>query len=340
MSQRRADTAEAVLQRLLLILPLAHREEGVRLADLAAQLDVEPRRLLRDLEELKSRTYYLPASLGSQIQISVSSERILVWTTGEFRRPARLTPREALALELALRVSSPPGESDPAPGADALRHQLLEAIRSPAAGGDDPNVALSGVEADGDRIRRVVEETLRRERELELVYQPPGREPSTRRLGPVMLVHAEGRWYLLALDRSQSRVRAFRLDRALGARALDRGFRPTRDDREEADGFLGDGRVHDGGGAGAPVPFQAVVEYSSRIARWVRERQWPDTEALDDGSIRVRHRVVDPEWLLRHVLSYGAEARIREPAWMRSRVRAALRGLIDDPAQPGTGGDR
>lgn len=340
MNQPRADTAEAVLQRLLLILPLAHREDGVRLAELAGQLGVEPRRLLRDLEELKSRTYYLPASLGSQIQLSVSSERILVWTTGEFQRPARLTPREALALELALRVTSPSAKSGPAPAADELRHRLLDAIRSPVAEGDDPTVVLSGVEADGDRIRSVVEDTLHRERELELVYQPPGREPSTRRLGPVMLVHAEGRWYLLARDRNRPGVRAFRLDRALEARPLDRAFRPTPEDQEEAEGFLGDGRVHDGGGAGAPVPFQAVVEYSSRIARWVRERQWPDAETLADGTIRVRHRVVDPEWLMRHVLSYGSEARIREPEWMRARVRDTLRDLIDDRAEPWTGGDR
>jgi predicted DNA-binding transcriptional regulator YafY len=340
MKRPGTDTAESVLQRLLLILPLAHREDGVRLEELSAQLGVEPRRLLRDLEELKSRTYYLPASMGSQIQLSVSSERILVWTTGEFQRPARLTPREALALELALRVVWPPGDRASVPGSDELRRRLVEAVRSPAVEADDPNVALSGVETDEERIRRIVEDTLRRERELDVVYQPPGREAATRRLGPVMLVHAEGRWYLLARDRKRPNVRAYRLDRVLEARALDRGFRPTREDRDEARGFLGDGRVHDGGGAGGAVPFPAVVEYSSRIARWVRERKWPDSRVLDDGAIQVRHRVVDPEWLVRHVLSYGADARIREPEWMRARVCDAVRDLIDPRAEPWTRGDR
>jgi proteasome accessory factor C len=313
-------TAEAVLQRLLLVLPLAVRAEGAKVDELAEELEVPPRRLLRDLRELESRSYYLPAGLGDQIQLTVTRERLEAWTSGEFQRPVRLTPREALALELALRVVR--GGSSPF---DELREQLVAALRSPPPEeAEDPAVALGGAEAVSDPIRARVEEATRERRELRIVYRAPGREPERRRVGPLLLAHAEGRWYLLVRDLERGGHRAFRLDRTLEAVETGAPFTAAPEDEAAVEGFIQEGRIHDGGGPDAPEPFEAVVDYSPRIARWIAERGWERAEELEDGGIRVRHRVLDPEWLVRHVLSYGAEARVVEPEWASERVVAVL----------------
>ncbi len=323
MSSPSPASAEAVLQRLLVLLPMAAREEGVRIEDAAARLGVDARRLLQDLEEFDARSDYLPPGLGDRVQLRLTRERLFVWTTGEFRRPPRLSPKEALALELALRVvrRSSSGEKDAA--FQALGRRLVGVLTNPSTRPTDgPPLALSGVEEE-DPIRTRVEEALRSRRELRLLYGAPGREPSWRRAAPLLLAHAEGRWYLLARDRDRGELRAFRLDRTLEVEEGERTFVPSREDEEAAEAYLGDGRIRAGGPALPPETFEAVIEYSPRIARWIRERGWQVEKELESGGIRVRHRVVDREWLLGHLLSYGAEARLMEPEWMRAHVREA-----------------
>lgn len=334
MTGRNPGTAEAVLQRLLVVLPEAARDEGARVRALAEALGVEPRRLLSDMKEVQARSYYLPSGLGSQLQITLTRDEISVWTTGEFQRPVRLLPREALALELALRVlarrTPGPDETD----WEELRRRLVERIRTRATPDTSPAVALSGVEADGDPIRRTVEEAVRSGRALRLLYRVPGREPSRREVGPVVLVHAEGRWYLLARElEGQGRPKAFRLDRTLEAESLEVSFRPDVEDREAAEGFFRHGRVLDPDGAHDHDAFEAVVEYSPRIARWIRERGWPGLEEGPGGAVLVRHEVRSAEWLVRHVLGYGAHARILSPPKARERLVARVAAM-----RRGTGG--
>jgi len=52
-----------------------------------------------------------------------------------------------------------------------------------------------------------------------------------------------------------------------------------------------------------------------------------DVEA--DGSYVVEHPLADVDWALRHVLQYGSEAEILEPATVRRAVRDRLRSMLD-----------
>lgn len=327
MSARPHDTAAAVVQRLLVVLPLAHGDEGAGIDELARDLGVEPRRILRDLEEVRGRSYYLPAGLGEQLQLTVTRERLTVWTTGEFRRPVRLGPREAVALELALRVAAGRGAGEDRSSLTSLARRLTDELGSPAGReASDLPIVLGDLEDGSDAIRGRVDGAVREGKVLRIRYRAPGRDPSSRRVGPLVMAHAEGRWYLLARDLDVQGLRAFRLDRILSAEETPERFRRNESDTAEVERFFQDGRIHDGG-AESPESFDAVVDYSSRIARWIRERGWERIEELEDGGVRVRHRVVDPEWLLRHVLSYGTDAWLVEPDWMKRRVVEAAERL-------------
>jgi proteasome accessory factor C len=78
--------------------------------------------------------------------------------------------------------------------------------------------------------------------------------------------------------------------------------------------FLEGGRVYH-----ADQETEVVVRYSPRVARWVEE--WaPDAEPSGSGGALVRHRVADPGWVVRHVLGYGGEAEVVEPAWVRGML--------------------
>jgi len=322
MSDRGAGRSSEVLQRLLLALPVAFRDEGASVAELARDLGVSPRRLLRDLKEVDERAFYLHSGLGDSIRLALTSERLEVWTTGDFRRPARLTPRETLALDLSLRVLATRSGEATRPGIDQIRERLVSELRSPVPEGQvEPAVELGDGHHRSDPLRSRIEDALTRGLELEVAYAAPGREPARRTVGPVQLVHAEGKWYLLAREMAEGGHRALRLDRILEVETGERNFRATVRDRAAAERFIRDGWIHDGGAGGGGQPTRVVVEYSSGIAPWIRERGWEEMEELPNGAVRVGHDVFDDEWLVRHVLSYGGEAVVTHPEEIRRKVR-------------------
>jgi predicted DNA-binding transcriptional regulator YafY len=97
-------TAGDQLSRILYLLPLATRQGGATMEELAAAIDTSPDQVLSDLEEAYTRAYYHPAGNDQDTQILIESDRVHVWTTGEFQRPTKLSPNEALAVGLGLRV--------------------------------------------------------------------------------------------------------------------------------------------------------------------------------------------------------------------------------------------
>ena len=114
-----AGTAEAQLGRILYILAAARGAGGIALDELAARLGVTPATVRNDVAEVTAREFYHPAASVLGMTILLERKRISVPVAGEFRRPMRLTPREAGALGLALRARA-------AEAASGYREELLE----------------------------------------------------------------------------------------------------------------------------------------------------------------------------------------------------------------------
>ena len=74
----------------------------------------------------------------------------------------------------------------------------------------------------------------------------------------------------------------------------------------------------------------ARVRYSPVIAPWIREKG--PCEELADGSVAVSYSAADPGWVVRHVLQYGTEAELLEPASARDLVVASARRLLEGGA--------
>jgi predicted DNA-binding transcriptional regulator YafY len=335
------DAAEAILSRLLVTLPLAAAlpEEGVGIRSLARDLGVDPRRLLQDFTEVHDRGYYLRAGLGDQVSVAMDAERIRVWTTGEFRRPVRLTTAEALALELGMRMV----ERDEA--TRQLSAHLLAALgaRDSEAWADAPpgTIGVPAPDPLEDPVVAEVEEALRRGDVLRLAYRPAGREVEVRHLLPGLLAHAEGSWYVVGRDLDREAPRIFRCDRILEAERRDpHGFDPpaaplTDGERARFHGFLGEGRVFMdpvpgvGAGQGDPPVREVRVRYDAEIVPWIREHGYDRVEEGPGGSLVVTHRVQGDAWLVRHVMYYAGSAEVLTPSDLRSRVARLASALVD-----------
>lgn len=305
-------TAEEQLERILLVLPLAAREGGARLDELAGRLGVEPRQVLRDLEEVTARAYYHPAGGAEAIQILVERERVTVWTGGEFRRPVRLSPREALALGLGVRALAAEREAAGREALLALAARLEAELASRPAAELLPRFAL---DSDDDAVRGLLADSARDRQRVRIRYLKPGAtSPVERVICPYVLVYAEGAWYVLAYCSKREGVRVFRVDRVLEGSRAGGGF-DVPPDFDPAE-YVTAGRLFR-----ADEDLAVRVRYSPRIARWITERV--ECELAPDGSAVVCHRVADPRWLVRHVLQYGPDAEVLEPAQFRELVAAA-----------------
>ncbi|HUP20501.1 MAG TPA: WYL domain-containing protein, partial [Gemmatimonadota bacterium] len=169
----------------------------------------------------------------------------------------------------------------------------------------------------GGRLLALLRDATRARRPCRLEYlKPDSAEPESRAVHPYVMVYASGHWYVLGADPEIGEDRAFRLDRILEATVGEGGYEVPPD-------FDAGEWIEEGGLFLADTALEARVRYSARVAPWIREASRAgeiEREEGPEGTLVVRHRVADPGWLVRHVLAYGAEAELLEPAEMRDLV--------------------
>ena len=311
-------TAGEQLDRLLYILPVAAREGGCRLDELADTLGTTVQQVVRDLEEVTARSYY-HRSGGDDLQIMIEGDRVRIWTTGEFRRPLRLTPLEGLALSLGFRVLA--AEADPARRARLLQSATRIETKVPK---ESAEVLAGAIAIDpGERglpdVLAVLRRAVRERRQCRIEYLKPSEtNAETRTIHPYSLLRSGSGWYAVGHCAARDDVRAFRIDRMLSATLLAEPF-VLPPDFDPDDWVANGGRVY----RAEEEETEVVVRYSARIARWIREKG--PVEESEDGSVLVRYRVADPDWVVRHTLQHGVDAEILTPASVRDSVIAMLR---------------
>jgi len=321
-------SASETLQRLLRLLPLASREEGVELDEAARALGVDADRVVRDIDLLTRRSYYLPAGSTDDLQIQFDGAHLKISGPGMFTRPMRLTRGEMLALSVALRVAGM--ASDEAKhicgeierelaGVERMERQASMERPPPAERSDigmvmgssgpiDDFIAPAAPTfGDSDGVRDTFSTGVLERRIVSFAYlKPHADEHEVRTLEPYRLLHAEGEWYVVGRDAEKDDLRLFRLDRVLGASLGHRTFEPDPD--FDVSDLVREGQV-------ALVtdevePRDVEIRYSSQVTRWVAER-WEGRDA-DDGAYVVQHPVYDERWLMRTVMRYGGEARVAD----------------------------
>jgi proteasome accessory factor C len=305
-------TAADQLRRVLYLLPLASRDGGVLLTDAASALDVDVATLQRDVADVTARAFYHPAGSADEIQISIEADRIAVFGGRKFTRPPKLSLREALATTLALRAAAAEAGADRRQELLDLAHRIdLELAVSPAeelAG----QLEVDEGDAPGSTLRGQLQGAAGESRRCRITYLKPGAaEPEVRDINPYLVVYGRGGWYVLGHCLARDAVRVFRLDRILGVEATDETFDPP--DSFDPDAYLDGGRVFR-----SSEQHTVRVRYSPRIAAWIREKG--PCEELSDGSVSVDFSAADPDWVVRHVLQYGPEAEVLEPAELRDVV--------------------
>jgi proteasome accessory factor C len=310
-----SDIASAQLRRILALLPELANEGMHPIEPLAARLGSDRETLLGDLRALADR-FDDPGGFAEQgVALFIEGERVSL-SSPHFRRPMRLTSAELAALELGLAMlegERPPEEHRTIARA---RAQLRAAMtRLAAEGREVTRVATLASGADARRLH-TMREAIRLSRKLRIGYRRADAElPTDRVVRPYAIAVSSGHWYAVAFCERVDAVRVFRLDRVEQAELLAEPYTVP-------DGFSVDSLIREGRMLLVDHAAPMRVRYSPRIARWIAEREGAELDA--DGSLTLEHPLADVQWAVRHVLQYGPDAEVLEPADTRQAVRDAL----------------
>ncbi len=310
------DTAASQLRRILRVIPEIADGNEHDIDAVAKRAGVEKETLLSDLKSLADR-HGAPGGFVEGMQIFIRPDTVEVMSD-HFLRPMSLTIHELCALELGLAILRAERPPDETPAIERTRERLRDVIaKLPADHGDSPTRYAEIAPTDGlvhlDELRRA----LRDHQKARITYRRSGADEATTRVVRLYaIVPASGMWYAVAYCESSEGLRVFRMDRVEGAEALVETYEIPVD-------FSVRETLQQGRGLQVELPAVGMkVRYSPGIARWIGEREGvePDT----DGSITVDYPLADSDWGTRHVLQYGPDAEVLEPAELRADIERRL----------------
>lgn len=324
--------ADDRLQRLLLAFPLMADEPNLTLDDIAKRIGTTTKVLAKDFASLER--YDVPAGWIDTVQVMIDDKRASM-RSAHFHRPQRLTRPEMLALELGLRMLQHELPVDEREAVVQVRTQLqamsvrrVSSVTDQREGGaltterrEGTTVVESAPEAQLVSLA-ALQVALERHEVVVLEYRRPDEgEPSLRRVRPYALVRADAHVYMVAYCERAGALRIFRLDRVMGVSLTGERFEPPAG--FSVQDVLQGGRVFQ---RDEPPGETLVVRYSSRVSRWIAERE---QRTLDEqGELVVEYPLADESWAIRHVLQYGPDAVIVQPEALRHRVAAVLDALL------------
>ena len=313
-------------------MPYLLARPGIEIAEAAADLGVTERQLREDLELLW--VCGLPGyGPGDLIDMAFDGDRVTITYDAGIDRPLRLTPDEALALVVALRMlAETPGRGQPGRGR-AGPGQDRERGRRPgrrAGGGAAARRTPTGCE----ELRAAVE----RGRALRITYYTAARDETTERVvDPMRVLMVGGRAYLEAWCRRAEAVRLFRVDRIDAFTELDEPAVPppqaraARRQRRRVPARRRTCRWSPCGSAGASGGSPSTTRASG--------------SRRDGDQWLVSLRVTDLGWARRFVLGLGPDVTVVAPAGAGRagpraggrRARRVRRPPVTRPRRPGGG---
>jgi len=314
-----SDRADVQLRRILLALPYLADGNEHDVAEMAEHIGCPVPTLLRDLTTLLARDF-TPAGFVEGVQVYLTGSRVTL-VSKTFHRPMRLSATEMAAIDLGLAMLASERAPDERPAIERARAHLAELRVGLPADVRDGDIRAASLATIPDLPHlSTLQAAAKDRRQLRLRYQRgSGGAVSEREVHPYALLHAEGMWYLAAYCESSSDLRIFRVDRIVDATLLADTFeRPATWSVEDV---VNGRRV-----LRTDTTRRLRVRYGPRVARWIIERE--EATAAPDGSVEVEYPLADESWVLRHVLQYGPDAEVVEPAEMRAAVRERLASML------------
>lgn len=299
------------INRILFILSYVSQNQGVSVEELAAQVGMKPRQLMKELDFmlLIGKPPFRP---DDYVDIYVEEQRVYIAFDQMLNRPLRFTRPEAMALLISLQLLDP--EVDPKV-VRSLKKKIEKAISNcvdPAARIEDRIVLEQPSRPISDHfalLRRAIEER----RKVEIVYYSLTRNKRSRRaVRPYFLMKHLGYWYLTGYCELRRDSRTFKFERILSVKLLEDSFPPAADldVGKYKENFLKSMGTH-------PVE----IYFDAAVAPWIREQWGSSVKKGKSGGVVLTLFSETLEFPSRLILSFAPHASPRSPARLIEKVR-------------------
>jgi predicted DNA-binding transcriptional regulator YafY len=326
-----ANTSTRTL-RLLSLLQARRYWPGT---ELAAQLQVSPRTLRRDVDRLRELGYPIQAQRGVDGGYQLAA--------GTALPPLLVDDEEAVALAVGLQAAAQGAVEGIAessvralakvvqvmPARLRRRVEALSAMTVPASWG-------GGAQASVDPgILTTVALACRDSERLRFSYTAADGQRTDRHVEPHRMVLLGRRWYLVAYDVTRHDWRSFRADRLTAPRGTGMAFRPRTLPAADAAAFVRAGVTN-------VTPTYDVEAVVQAPAVDVRQRigQWCTVEDIDATRCRVRMTGDSLDWPATALGMTGADFQVVSPPELLDRVHdwgrrfSQARATNDDDVTP------
>lgn len=179
----------------------------------------------------------------------------------------------------------------------------------------------------GRKLFLDLSEAVDRHRCVRIIYYAPSTNDTTERvIEPERLTENGGTWYVAAYCRMRDDLRMFALHRMRQYEVLDEEFKPRTE--EEINDWLSQPFQIEH----RDRKFRITIRFKDPSARYIRERNWHESQELidlPDGGCLLSFDAPSLEEVKRWVLSYGADADVLEPLELRQMMLATLEEALN-----------
>lgn len=301
--------------RLFTLLSLLQVQREWPSPELAARLDVTPRTIRRDIDQLRELGYAIEAAKGPY-----GGYRL---TAGSALPPLLFDDDQAIAVAVALQ-SAPSAGVELGDAAERALNTVRQVMPSRLQQRIDTiRVAEPASSARvSPRIVEVVSAAVRDERTLRFRYGGHA-DATSKRVEPHAVIARDSRWYLIAWDLDKADWRFFRLDRMAPSDTRGAPFTPRPFPTGDAHSFLA-ARSKGSNDADVWPCYGEVLLYlpAAEIEPWLG-----DAELQPVDSSRSRLRIGSWSWagLLSWVIRFDAPFEVLGPP----EFVAAISGFAD-----------
>lgn len=164
----------------------------------------------------------------------------------------------------------------------------------------------------------ILDRCLKEEDTVKIDYHAVGKKPREREIDPYHLFSFQGEWYVVAFCHLRKKMRTFKVARIVGAERTGKGFLIPDDFSMEE--YLEDSfRIGRG-----EKKHKVEVRFKATVAPWIREKLWHPKQKLKEeknGDVTLEFPGSYLDEVFGWVMSWGAAAKVLEPAELRKRVR-------------------
>ena len=310
-----------VARAIRLLSLIEGNSNGLRVRDMAAQLNANPRAVYRDLgvlEDLKVPLYTDKNGKESYWKIDPDYRSKLA---------VPFTLSELLALYLAQDSIRPLDGTVFSDSLQSLFEKVWAVLPKPLFRQmvSLRGAFLSGIPAQKEyrtyrEFIQIIQDAVQGRKTLRLQYEPRDQKPAERDVDPYAVHLRNGNLYVVGYCHMRKGIRTFLVDRMQEIKLTGETF-------ESPVGFSLENYLRHSFGMFTEELVRVKVRFHKSLTRYLLERRWHPSQKnkkLKDGSLELAFEVAGTKEIKTWIMGFGALAKVLEPASLVREIKEDL----------------